>query len=61
MTSAKHKDTTMQVNPTIQASRERKITQVMQAAGCSRDRAIAALFGAKWYALEAIDNLKAAQ
>jgi hypothetical protein len=49
----------MQVSPTIQASRERKIVQVMEQTGCSRDYAISYLMTAAWFVTAAVDNYNA--
>ena len=46
----------MQVSPMIQASRENKISRMMQATGCSRDYAIAYLMAEEWYIPDAIES-----
>lgn len=42
------------MSPIIQASRERKINQVMTQTGCSRDYAIAYLYAEEWFVDDAI-------
>lgn len=49
----------MQISPTIQQARERKVQQMMTETGCSRDYAITYLMTARWYLPEAIDNYNA--
>lgn len=44
----------MYTSSTILASRERKIEQVMQETGCSRDHAIAYLYAEGWYVPDAV-------
>jgi len=44
----------MHTPSTILASRERKIEQVMQETGCSRDHAIAYLYAEKWFVPDAV-------
>lgn len=44
----------MQVSPIIQASRERKIEQVIAKTGCSREHAIAYLYAEEWFVSDAI-------
>ena len=51
----------MQVSATIQASRERKITQMMGITGCSRDYAISYLMAEEWFVSAAVDSYNADQ
>lgn len=44
----------MHTPPTILASRERKIEQVMKETGCSRDYAIAYLYAEEWFVPDAV-------
>jgi hypothetical protein len=46
----------MQVSPMIQASRENKISRMMQATGCTRDYAIAYLMAEEWFVRDAIES-----
>lgn len=44
----------MYVPQSIQLSRERKINEMINDTGCTRDEAISYLFAEKWYVLDAV-------
>jgi hypothetical protein len=44
----------MYVPTTIQLSRERKISEMIQDTGCSRDEAISYLFAESWFLTDAV-------
>jgi hypothetical protein len=48
----------MNVNPVVQAARERKVEQVIAATGCTRDVAISYLFAEEWFVPDAIISLE---
>jgi protein associated with RNAse G/E len=48
----------MNVNPIVQAAREHKINQVIEATGCTRDVAISYLFAEEWFVADAIISLE---
>jgi hypothetical protein len=49
----------MTISPTIQASRERKINQMIELTGCSRSHAIAYLMAEEWFVSAAVDSFNA--